>query len=216
MAKILHNNSEYIQSFDPNINAQYIPNYLTPDLQLSLLNFLPTLPWTRIIYDKYGETRSTPRLTWCYGQIAGHNTASYKGKVFNTEPIPEWLNQLKTPLEQFLFSYYNVKIDFNAVILNQYTSGQDHINWHQDDEKFLEHHVVASISIGSERDFQMRAFEKGVIHEISLKNGSAIIFDKTLHALPKRANVNGVRYNITFRKVKDNTGIGNYYYYNRG
>lgn len=208
MSKIVHANDQVIEFLD--LNAQYLPNYVSLELQQYLLNFLPTLPWTRVAYDKFGESRSTPRLTWCYGQFASIPTASYKGRTFNTEPIPAWLNDLKAPIEAYLST------DFNAVIINQYTSGQDYISWHQDDEKFLDHHIVASISIGSERDFQMRASEKGTIHEISLKSGSLVIFNGTLHSLPKRSNQNGVRYNITFRKVKNNIGIGNYYYYNRG
>lgn len=211
MAKIIYANDKHIKEFGQNIAAEYIPNYVTPMLQQELCDILTSRQtWTRVQYNKFGNLRSTPRLTWCYGQFNGLTTASYKGKSFTTEPIPEWLLHIKSPIEQYL------GIDFNAVIINQYPTGEDHIGWHQDDEKFLAHHVVASISLGSERAFQMRPYEKGIIHEISLKTGSLVIFNGVLHSLPKRANVNGVRYNITFRKVKDNNGIGNYYYYNRG
>jgi alkylated DNA repair dioxygenase AlkB len=220
MNKVFYGQEQHIKKFADNIPAEYIPEYLSPLVQEDLYNFLsshypsykgiPTVPFVRVQYDKFAQLRSTPRLTWCYGQFNGNETASYRGRTFKTEPIPQWLIDLKTPIEEYL------GIDFNAVIINKYQSGEDHINWHQDDEKFLEHHVVASISIGAERIFQMRDSEKGIIHEIQLKNGSLVIFDGVRHSLPKRANVKGIRFNITFRKVKDNNGIGNYYYYSRG
>jgi alkylated DNA repair dioxygenase AlkB len=205
MSKITYNNDQYIEYFGDGISARYIPNYVAPTLQTQLLNFLPTLPFTRVTYSKFNKLRHTPRLTWCYGQI--NETASYRGKTFKTEAIPQWLMDLKRPIEQYC------GVDFNAVLLNKYQDGSDFINWHVDDEKFLDHHIVASITIGAERDFQMRGTEKGTIHELKLKSGSLLIFNDALHSLPKRSNTNGVRFNITFRKVKD---IGNYYYYNRG
>ena len=208
MNKIVYSNENHIKKFHDTIPAEYIPNYVTPTLQNDIYSLLSSLQFAKVTYNKFGKLRSTPRSSWCYGQI--DDTATYKELTFKTEPIPGWLFHIKSPIEQYL------GIDFNAVIINKYENGDDYISWHQDDEKFLDHHVVASISIGMERAFQMRSDEKGIIHEIQLKSGSLLIFNDVRHSLPKRKNVSGVRFNITFRKVKDNTGIGNYYYYNRG
>jgi hypothetical protein len=38
----------------------------------------------------YGETRITPRITWCYGQLEDR-VVRYSGKEFTREPFPEWL-----------------------------------------------------------------------------------------------------------------------------
>lgn len=219
MNKIIYENGQPITNFG-NISAQYIPNYVAPLLLEELFKFLsseePThkglniVPYTRVSYEKFAKMRFTPRLTWCYGQYNGEPLASYRGQSFKTEPIPQWLLDIKAPIEKYL------GVDFNAAILNKYEDGENYIGWHQDDEEFLEHHVIASISIGAERDFQMRSDKKGMIHEIKLKSGSLVIFNGVLHSLPKRKKVSGVRFNITFRKVKSNHGIGNYYYYNRG
>lgn len=189
----------------------YQPNYVEPDLEADLIAFLDQFEYSHVHYPKFGKERYTPRQTWCYGQYNNEQVASYRGQSFNTEPIPFWLQQLKAPIEKFL------GVDFNAVIMNKYRDGQDHINWHQDDEKFLEHTVIASISLGCERDFQFRRQMTDSIEEITLRSGSLLVFSEGLHhALPKRTRVSGTRYNITFRKVGSNLGIGNYYYYNRG
>lgn len=188
----------------------YQPNYCTPDFILDLKTFLDQFEFCQVEYIKYGQIRKTPRLTYCYGQYNKEPTARYRGVDFSTEPIPQWLLQLKAPIEQFL------GCDFNAVIMNKYPTGDHHIGWHQDDESFLEHNTIASLTIGAERPFQFRHLDKGQIHEVELKSGSLLIFNQgLLHSLPKRTRVSGVRYNITFRKVKSGLGIGNYYYYNR-
>lgn len=219
MNKITYQNDKVIEKFG-NISAQYIPNYITPLLLEQLSKFLSsaepiykglnTVPYVRVSYQKFAKLRFTPRFTWCYGQYNGESLASYRGQGFQTELIPQWLLDIKMPIEKYL------GVDFNAVILNKYENGEDYISWHQDDEEFLEHHLIASISIGAERDFQMRTDKNETIHEIKLQSGSLIIFNGVLHSLPKRMKVSGVRFNITFRKVKSNHGIGNYYYYNRG
>lgn len=196
-------------NFGDGIAAIYIPQYLTPELHDQLVKFLPeNVPYTRVSYQKYGKLRNTPRLTWCYGQYNNQDTATYRGKTFKTEPIPDWLLQIKAPIERF------IGVTFNTVILNKYTDGKDHIGWHSDDEEFLQHHYIASISIGASRDFQMRV-NNGPIHEIKLKEGSLLVFDGVKHCLPKRKGCSQTRYNITFRCIKDAKGVGNYYYYNR-
>lgn len=189
----------------------YQPNYISSDLEADLIAFLDKFEYTHVHYPKFGKERYTPRQTWCYGQHNEEPVATYRGKSFLTEPIPLWLKQLKAPIEKFL------GVDFNAVIMNKYRDGKDHIGWHQDDEKFLAHTIIASLSLGCERDFQFRTDMSHPIEQITMRSGSLLVFKDGLHhSLPKRAGVSDTRYNITFRKVANNLGIGNYYYYNRG
>ena len=119
---------------------------------------------------------------------------------------------------------------FNATILNQYSSGNDSINWHQDDETFLQHAIVASYSIGAERPFRAKIGKKisknlqiflkevldGKVHEVSMKSGSlGILINGVEHCVPKK-KMDEIRYNITFRCLGKVEGFGNYYHYNRG
>ena len=50
---------------------------------------------------------------------------------------------------------------FNSVLLNKYRNGQDSIGWHSDNEKELgENPTILSLSLGSERVFKMRRYDK--------------------------------------------------------
>jgi len=211
MEKQIHPNDQHLSDFGAGISLWYHPTYLTEEVQQQLVSYLNTFLFCEVAYPKFGQVRKTPRLTYCYGQWESQSVASYRGKSFQTEPIPIWLQQLKAPIEEYF------GLTFNAVIMNKYVDGQHQIGWHKDDEQFLAHQTIASITLGTERDFQFRAGEKTQTHELSLKSGSLTVFgDGLYHSLPKRTKCCGVRYNITFRSVQSAQGIGNYYYYNRG
>lgn len=213
--KIIHPSNVDITDFGEKSNeyipAFYYPNFLSQMQMQGLLLHLEQVPFTKVVYDKYGKPRSTPRHTFCYGQLDNQSVARYRGADFNTEPIPDWLDKLRQQVE------IKTKANYNAVILNKYLDGSEFINWHQDDEQFLAHERVASLSFGQPRDFQFKLTEDSIVHEICLQPGSLFIINDGLwHSLPKRARQNNIRYNITFRCLGTQKGVGNYYYYNRG
>jgi alkylated DNA repair dioxygenase AlkB len=209
--QIVHDSTTLIPAFDDGIVASYHPDYLVPDIAEDLQKHLATIPFTRVSYPKYGTVRRTPRMTYCYGQFNSEPIARYRGKDFTTEPLPVWLDTLRHSVET------TTGRQFNAVILNYYPDGDNYIGWHQDDETFLGHKVVASISLGQSRDFLFKAAVGSPVHRITLMDRSLFLIDQGLwHSLPKRVHVEQPRYNITFRNVNSTTGVGNYYYYNRG
>ena len=213
--KWIYDQNQTIKKFrgcdNQEINASYFPQAIQTQSIDDWMSQLTKVPFRQVQYNKFGTLRKTPRQTYCYGQYQCEPTAKYRGHSFETEAFPNWLIPLKEKVEQLTNRQYN------AVIINQYVNGQNHISWHADSEPFLAHQMIASITLGQERDFQFRKSPQDIIHEISLQSGSLMVFDEgLLHCLPKRANQNGTRYNITFRCVKNSTGIGNYYYYNRG
>jgi alkylated DNA repair dioxygenase AlkB len=135
--------------------------------------------------------------------------------------MPGWLIKLKEQVE------LNLGLSFNACILNRYSTCEDHINWHKDDERFLQHKTVASISLGAIRDFKVKIGVDEIVNQVPLRPGSlAVLYNGIEHALPKRSGKNapvGPRYNITFRSVKTEealkgsaSGFGNYFMYCRG
>lgn len=118
---------------------------------------------------------------------------------------------------------------FNTIIINYYQDGKDSISYHADDESFLGPlPTIASISLGSSRDFYLRRkfsqdsdprsvtqsqfYTKGsgpaasrLTEKMKFDDGDLIIMrGKTQseweHSIPKRANAGG-RINLTFRKV---------------
>jgi alkylated DNA repair dioxygenase AlkB len=132
----------------------------------------------------------------------------YRGKHFITETFPDWLQTLRDMIAE------KTGFHANASIMNFYPDGSDHITWHADDEKFLEEKTVASISFCSERVFSMRNSENRF--DITLRDGSLLMmYDAIEHCLESQKSSRG-RFNITFRKLNSEKGMGNYYYYNRG
>jgi alkylated DNA repair dioxygenase AlkB len=191
--------------FDGLLHASYYRDFVQEPSRIK--GFLSDIPWTRVNYQMYGKTRVTPRLTWCYGRL-NEEVVRYRGKNFMTEVMPDWLIFLRDQIGEKTGFYAN------ASILNFYTHGSEHINWHADDEKFLEEKTVASISLSAERVFSMRNDDHRF--DITLRDGSLLMmYDATEHCLDPQKSARG-RFNITFRKLNSEKGMGNYYYYNRG
>lgn len=105
---------------------------------------------------------------------------------------------------------------FNAVLVNMYDA-EDYYAWHSDNDPWLgTDFIVASVSIGSSRDFVIRRKKGKDVKTYKLENGSLCIMhagmqDTHEHAIPKipKRNLqmlkidkwNGRRFNLTFRKV---------------
>ncbi|KAJ5261120.1 Oxoglutarate/iron-dependent dioxygenase [Penicillium angulare] len=66
-------------------------------------------------------------------------------------PIPHCLEHLRQSVESATGSTYNF------CLVNYYASGEDSISFHSDDERFLgDNPNIASLSLGGEREFQMK------------------------------------------------------------
>ena len=96
---------------------------------------------------------------------------------------------------------------FNSVLINRYRSGTDSMGWHADHEPELgTHPVIASVSLGVTRTFDLRHNKTGVVQSFSLKGGSLLIMKgetqaQWRHRVPKEPRVSGERINLTFRWV---------------
>lgn len=107
---------------------------------------------------------------------------------------------------------------YNFVLVNFYENGKDSISWHSDDESFLGPlPCIASLSLGSSRDFQMKHKEdkSAKVEKWSLESGDCVVMRGTtqsrwLHSIPKRAKAGG-RMNLTFRRAMNVKGTNNYY-----
>lgn len=96
---------------------------------------------------------------------------------------------------------------FNSVLANLYRSGADSVAWHADDESELGvDPVIASVSLGSERRFDLRHRSTGETVRVPLPSGSVLVMagctqHRWVHQVPKTARPVGPRINLTFRLI---------------
>ncbi len=139
-----------------------------------------------------------PKLTALSGD-AGEEL-EYSSDIIPVQPWSESLIALKKRVEEV------AGIEFTHALLNLYRDGKDGVGWHRDKEKpWGIDPVIASVSLGAARIFQMRNTEnKQIIRSIELNPGSLLIMKGLSqrnweHRVPKTNKRIGPRLNITFR-----------------
>ena len=97
---------------------------------------------------------------------------------------------------------------FNSVLLNRYRTGKDSVNWHADDKPgFGERPVIASVSFGGTRAFQLRHKERKELKaSVELTHGSLLVMRggtqaNWVHQVPKTTRPVEERLNLTFRSI---------------
>lgn len=154
--------------------------------------------WLQVTYDNGGRSVSLPRLTANYGE----RSYDYGGLVFAPEPWTPLLRALRAEAEQLAGA------DFNALILQLYRDGRDGVRWHADDSPAVgTNPVIASLSFGSARKFQLRRLgESAPCLELRLGAGDVLVMRGDLqhthqHRVPREADASGPRINLTFRGI---------------
>jgi alkylated DNA repair dioxygenase AlkB len=156
-----------------------------------------TIDWRQEVATVMGRRVPIPRLT------AWHGQAGYVYSGIRMEPAA-WTPAL---LELRQVAEALAGQPFNSVLLNLYRTGRDSVSWHADNEPGLgENPVIASISLGAVRRFQLRHRRTGERISLDLPHGSCLIMAGTtqhrwLHQLPKTAQPVGPRINLTFRAM---------------
>lgn len=178
-----------------NGKVEMFRSYLQDD---SILNELSHLVFEQNYITIYGARHPIPRLELWFSS----HSYKYSGVIIKPNVFPKWLQQLKENIEK-LTGFY-----FNSVLINKYRDGNDKVDWHQDNEPILgQGPVIASLSIGETRKFKFREKDnKSNIVNLLLKDGDLILMHKGVqenweHCLPRTSRYNGVRYNLTFRKI---------------
>ncbi len=147
----------------------------------------------------FGKTYKKPRLEAFFAD--GNLSYSYSGQQLNTQRITDELNELKTRVESVS------QLDFNAILVNLYRDGQDSNGWHADNEKELgSDPLIASVSLGAERIFEMQHIHSKTRIKLNLEHGSLLCMLQGSqrfwkHQLPKDKSVHLPRINLTFRKI---------------
>ncbi|MFT4929601.1 MAG: alkylated DNA repair dioxygenase AlkB [Phenylobacterium sp.] len=183
--------------------TRIIPSYDCRDINPENIQWR-NVGWQQDSIQMYGKSILLPRLSAWYGESG--MSYSYSGIMLEPNPWNKGLLYIKDKIEQ------TENVLFNSVLLNWYRDGNDHISWHSDAEKELgKNPIVGSVNFGETRRFLLRRIENHDEKvEISLKNGSFLIMSGELqhfwqHSVPKQKSVNGSRFNLTFRTIKNKT-----------
>jgi len=126
---------------------------------------------------------------------------TYSGITMEPESWSQELLQIRSRVEALAGQ------SFNAVLINLYRSGNDSVSWHADDEPELgPNPVVASVSYGASRPFELKHRHSDEKIRLMLTDGSVLVMGKTLqnnwlHQLPKVRSLKDSRINLTFRRV---------------
>ncbi|NER19132.1 alpha-ketoglutarate-dependent dioxygenase AlkB family protein [Spongiivirga citrea] len=157
-------------------------------------------PWQEDDIKVFGKVYKQPRLTALYG--SENKPYSYSNITMHPQLFSALLNDIKVKVEEASYE------SFNTVLLNLYRDGKDSNGWHADDEKELgENPVIASLSFGEERYFNLRhKKDKTQKHKLLLNHGSLLLMKGETqhhwhHQIPKTSKQIGSRINLTFRQL---------------
>jgi alkylated DNA repair dioxygenase AlkB len=181
-------------------DCRYLQDYLTTERASGLLAQLRSeLPWQQQAIYLFGKQVMQPRLI-CWQADAGMEYGYSGIRLVAAEWHPE-----VTRLRQHLHS--ELGLEFNSALINAYRDGQDSMGWHSDDEPELgPGPVIASISLGAERQFRWRHKRSATTQGMKLGHGSLLLLggqfqQEYQHSVPKTRTVTELRINLTFRRV---------------
>ena len=180
--------------------TSYISNFIN-DIHPSFhQQLLETVKWKHDELTLYGKKIITKRQVAFEGDEQIEYTYSKQQKI--ASPWSNVVLELKQKLEKKL------NTQFNGCLLNLYDSGEIGMAWHSDNEPELDSAgIIASLSFGATRTFQLKHKQTGEKIDIKLETGSLLLMDMEsqvywLHQLKKEIKVKEPRINLTFRQFK--------------
>ncbi|CAH2904744.1 MAG: Alkylated DNA repair protein [uncultured Paraburkholderia sp.] len=188
-------------------DVDWYPDWLPPETAGQLLaRVIGEVEWRQDTMGTPGGRVALPRLTAWQGDADA--VYVYSGIRNLSHPWTPAVLELKAAAE----AACNAR--FNSVLLNRYRSSADSMGWHADREPELgPEPVIASVSLGAARVFDLRHNRTGALQSFSLKGGSLLVMKgKTQaewrHRVPKEPRVSGECLNLTFRFVtpREQTG----------
>ena len=175
-------------------------SFLSPNEADDVLRVLLTeIPWQQHSITLFGKEVPEPRLSAWIAEPG----VSYFYSGRRREPLP-WTSTLVDIRER---AATVAGAGFNSVLANLYRDGNDAMGWHADDEPELgPTPVIASVSLGAERRFDLRHNESGETVSALLPHGSLLVMSGDSqhawkHRIARTARVGSPRINLTFRSV---------------
>ena len=177
------------------------PNWLDGQQADSLLaTAITKTPWREAMINIAGRRIPVPRLQNWFG--APDSSYTYSGIRLQALAFPDWMDSVRAAVEQATGH------PFNRALVNYYRHGRDSVDWHADDEPELGvEPLVASLSLGAERVFQLRHNQSKERLSVSLPHGSLLLMgagiqDHWQHRLAKVSGLEQSRVNFTFRYME--------------
>ena len=170
-----------------------------PDAETLLTTLAAELSWRQEQIRIYGKTVNIPRQQVWMGEP--HCSYQYSGVRFAPSSWHPAVQQLVAVVSN------TINRPLNCVLLNLYASGQNHMGWHADNEPELGvAPVIASLSLGATRRFDLQHRTQGHQLQLQLENGSLLVMagkcqQHWQHRLPKQSRVAAPRLNLTFRYI---------------
>ena len=179
-------------------SALYQPGFFNSvDSERMFRSIMDETPWEARHIILFGKEVPQPRLACWYGDLG----YSYSGITLEPRQMTPTLVEIQQECELLA----NAK--FNSVLVNLYRHGQDSMGLHADDERELGvEPVIASVSIGGERNFRLRHRESKELVQITLGSGSLLVMSGLsqqcwMHDVPKTKRHVEPRINLTFRLI---------------
>jgi len=141
----------------------------------------------------YDKEILTPRLIGWYGDASDI--------IRDMQPWTDDLLMIRGKVEEL------AGLQFNSVLLNYYRDGNDSVAWHSDKESLNRKTIVASVSLGQVRSFDIRnKQDHKEKYSIKLESGSYLLMKAGLqdhweHRIAKSARPMKARLNLTFRVI---------------
>ena len=184
----------------PDADIDYIEDFYSSDeAEIIFHELRQSLAWRHDDIKMFGKVMKIPRLQAWYGD---HKLSyRYSNITLTAKPWTECLQALKAKVNDYC------QHDFNAVLANLYRHQNDSVGWHSDDEPELgTMPVIASLSFGAERDFQLKHTKTKEKISIALAPGSLLVMrgetqNYWQHCLPKKTKIITPRINLTFRRI---------------
>jgi alkylated DNA repair dioxygenase AlkB len=181
------------------MNLIFVEPFLSALEAEALLISLRPLPWTR---GKFMGSAVPREEVWI-----GPYAYKFSGRTLSPRA---WTPEVEAIRDRIQARYGG---NYNSVLLNLYANERDSVSWHSDDEPEMDSgHPIASLSVGASRTFLIRSIaNKKAIETYVLSSGSLLVMppgfqQRYQHCVPKSKAPCGPRINLTFRRMKLETG----------
>ena len=181
-------------------SAVLIPDFISSRDADQYFNLLMSVtPWEERTLTMFGKQVREPRLSAWHADPDLPYT--YSGSERTPMPWNEPLIAVREACQARLGH------TFNGVLVNLYRNGQDSMGWHSDDEAVNgPAPIIASVSLGAERRFDLRHKESGEIVTTMLPHGSLLVMSGQSqshwkHRIPRAARITDPRINLTLRHL---------------
>lgn len=181
-------------------DLNYFPHFIGAQRHRDYFEQLLTeVEWRHDQIRLFGKLQAIPRLQAWYSEPQLEYT--YSGLTLLGKTFTPCLRKIKQQVEAKL------GVKFNAVLANLYRDGEDSVGWHSDDEPELGNEpIIASVSLGEVRNFQLKHKRSNERLNIELISGSLLVMSGSTqrywqHCLPKTKKPKSPRINLTFRQI---------------